>query len=90
MTPSSLVKRILVTEKATLLAESNKYVLLVAEKATKNEIKKAVKELYNVDALSVSTLRQQPKKRRFRAKISMKQEPKKAIITLKNGQKIEV
>ena len=90
MTPTSLIKRILVTEKSGFLAGIDKYVLLVAPKATKNEIKKAVKSLYGVDALSVATLRQQPRKRRFRAKISMKQEPKKAIITLKPGQKIEL
>jgi large subunit ribosomal protein L23 len=84
-----IIKRRLVTEKATLLAEMGKYAFLVNTKATKNEIKKAVKELYKVDAVSVTTINQQPRRTRYRGKETFKKQDKKAIVTLKEGQKIE-
>lgn len=84
-----LIKKILVTEKTSLQQGANQYTLLVDPAATKNEIKKAVKELYKVDALKVRTVRQQPVRRRYRGQLVLKQSPKKAIVTLKEGQKIE-
>lgn len=84
-----LIKRRIITEKATLLAEQGKYVFLVQRNATKNEIKKAVKEIYKVDATTVATIRQQPRRTRYRGKESLKQQDKKAIVTLKEGQKID-
>ena len=84
-----LIKRRLITEKASLLAEMRKYVFLVKPSATKNEIKKAVKELYKVDAVAVMTLRQKPRRTRYRGKVTFKQQDKKAIVTLKEGQKID-
>lgn len=84
-----LIKHRVITEKATLLAEQGKYVFLVQRNATKNEIKKAIKDLYKVDAVSVTTIRQQPRRTRYRGKESFKQQDKKAIITLKEGQKID-
>lgn len=84
-----LIKRRLVTEKASLLAEMGKYAFLVQRDATKNEIKKAVKELYKVDAVSVTTINQRPRRTRYRGKESFKLQDKKAIVTLKEGQKIE-
>ena len=90
MTPSlPLIKRRVITEKATLLAEQGKYIFLVQNSATKNEIKKAIKNLYKVDVSSVATIRQQPRRNRYRGKVSFKQQDKKAIVTLKKGQKID-
>lgn len=84
-----LIKRRLVTEKATLLAEMGKYVFIVQPSATKNEIKKAIKEMYKVDATAVTTINQKPRRTRYRGKVSFKQQDKKAIVTLKEGQKID-
>ncbi|OGY98685.1 MAG: 50S ribosomal protein L23 [Candidatus Liptonbacteria bacterium RIFCSPHIGHO2_01_FULL_57_28] len=84
-----LIKRRIITEKATLLAGLGKYVFLVKDSATKSEIKKAVKELYKVDATAVTTIRQKPRRTRYRGRVTMKQQDKKAIVTLKEGQKIE-
>lgn len=87
---SSVIKQILVTEKAAREQGSGKYTFLVESKATKNEIKKAVKELYKVDAIKISTLRQPSVRRRYRGQVSLKQAPKKAVVTLKSGQKIDI
>ena len=90
MTPLSLIKRAVVTEKSGMLRDLRKYVFLVDAGATKNEIKKAIKALYKVDPVSITTLNERPTKKRFRTKITMKRGDKKAIVTLKEGQKIDV
>lgn len=89
MASMPLIKRRVITEKATLLAEMRKYVFIVQPSATKNEIKKAVKEIYKVDATDVATIQQKPRRTRYRGRISFKKQDKKAIVTLKEGQKIE-
>jgi large subunit ribosomal protein L23 len=89
MSSLPLIKRRLVTEKTSLLAEQGKYVFLVQTSATKNEIKKAVKDIYKVDAVAVTTINQRPRRTRYRGKESFKQQDKKAIVTLKEGQKID-
>ncbi len=86
---ADLIKKVLVTEKSSMQQGANQYTLLVDPSATKNEIKKAVKEMYKVDALRVRTIRQQPVRRRYRGRLVLKQSPKKAIVTVKEGQKIE-
>jgi large subunit ribosomal protein L23 len=86
----SPVKKMLVTEKASILSAAGKYVFLVEPSATKTDIKKAMKELYKVDVINVRTLRQQPMRRRYRGKLVLKQAPKKAIVTVKAGQKIDI
>ncbi|MBI3589156.1 MAG: 50S ribosomal protein L23 [Candidatus Liptonbacteria bacterium] len=83
-----LIKKPLLTEKSTALNTLGKYTFVVEPEATKNEIRKAVKELYKVDVLNVNILNTQAKKRRFRNLISRKGGYKKAIVTLKAGQKI--
>jgi large subunit ribosomal protein L23 len=89
MLSTSLIRRRVITEKAVILAESGKYVFMVQPNATKNEIKKAVKEMYKVDPVAVATIRQKDRRRRYRGRVSYKQRDKKAIVTLKPGQKIE-
>ena len=89
MQSNHLIKRRVITEKATMLQEQGKYVFIVDPKATKNEIKKAVKEIYKVDPVSVTTIRQKPRRTRYRGRPSYKRQDKKAIVTLKEGQKIE-
>jgi large subunit ribosomal protein L23 len=80
----------LVTEKATNLATAGKYIFLVERSATKTDIKKAVKDLYKVDVIAIRTLNQQPIRRRYRGRLVLKLAPKKAIVTVKEGQKIDM
>lgn len=85
-----LIKRPAITEKATRLNEEGKYVFIVEPRATKNEIKKAVKEQYKVDVVRVNVVTIPPKKRRFRGLTGLRGGYRKAIVTLKDKQKIDV
>ncbi len=78
-----------VSEKATDLAEKSKYVFKVFPEANKTEIKKAVKNLYGVDVLSVNIIKIPPKKRRLGKISGFKKGYKKAIIKIKKGQKLK-
>jgi len=80
-----------ITEKATLLAEKdNQYVFKVAEDANKIEIKKAIEGLYGVKVEKVRIIKV-PKKRRRRGRIEgWRKGYKKAIVKIKEGQKIEI
>ncbi|MGC9599297.1 MAG: 50S ribosomal protein L23 [Minisyncoccia bacterium] len=91
MTDVFLIKKPWVTEKSTGLAQLGKYVFIVKPKATKQEVKKAVKEIYKVDAVAVNVVNRPPKRKRFGANIKGSQEGyRKAIVTLKAGQKIDI
>ena len=86
-----LIKKPWVTEKSTALALIGKYVFIVKQKATKQEVEKAVKEIYKVDAVAVNIVNRPPKQKRFGANIKGSQEGyRKAIVTLKEGQKIDI
>lgn len=79
-----------VTEKAADLAKKNQYIFKVAEKANKIEIKKAIENIYGVDILSVRIIKIPKKPRRLGKQRGWKKGYKKAIVKLKEGQKIEV
>ena len=87
---SSIIKRPIITERAASLSVMGKYVFMVEPRATKNEVKKAIKAIYNVDAVAVNIVMKPDKSRRFRTSKSMKSGYKKAIVTLKKGQKIDI
>ena len=79
------------TEKSTDLAALGKYVFIVKSKATKQEIKKAVKAVYKVDAVAVNIVNRPPKRKRVGGVMRGAQEGyRKAIVTLKAGQKIDL
>lgn len=79
-----------ITEAATQLAEMNKYVFRVAPKASKIQIKKSVEELYGVTVLSVKTINIHSKTR-IRGKVAGKKSGfKKAIVSLKEGDSINI
>jgi len=79
-----------ITEKATMLAEKNQYVFNVFERVTKPEIKKAIEEMYGVKVVKVRTINIPRKRRRLGRSEGFKSGYKKAIVTLKEGQKIEI
>ena len=80
----------LITEKATLLSEHNKVVFRVAAHATKEDIANAVEELFKVRVIKVNTLIQKGKTKRFRGRPGRRSDIKKAIVTLQEGQSIDI
>jgi large subunit ribosomal protein L23 len=79
-----------ITEKATLLTELNKVVFQVAKDATKDEIAAAVEELFKVRVIKVNTLITKGKTKRFRGILGKRSDVKKAIVTLQEGQTIDI
>jgi large subunit ribosomal protein L23 len=80
----------LITEKATQLSEQNKVVFKVALDSTKEEIALAVEELFKVKVTKVNTLIQKGKTKRFRGRPGRRSDMKKAIVTLQEGQSIDI
>ena len=79
-----------ITEKGARLQTLNKYLFWVDKKANKIQIKAAVEEIYKVKVASVNTTMQRGKQRRVRYVQGKSPDWKKAIVTLKEGSKIEV
>jgi large subunit ribosomal protein L23 len=87
---SFLIKKPWITEKATSLAAVRQYVFLVDGAATKPEIRKTVESLYKVNVIAVDVVNLPAKRNRFRGvKHAAGQGRRKAIVTLKDGQKID-
>ena len=85
-----IVRGPVITEKATLASEHNQVVFRVALDASKPEIKTAIEGLFKVKVKAVNTLRTNGKIKRFRGTIGRRPETKKAIVTLQEGQSIDV
>ena len=85
---ADLVIKPIITEKATLLLEENKYVFDVLPKASKPEIKAAIESLFEVKVTSVNTIRPPRKTRRVGRFIGHKPLYKRAIVTLEEGDSI--
>ena len=79
-----------ITEKATLLSEFNQVTFRVPLDASKPEIKAAVEDLFKVKVTAVNTLRQTGKLKRFKGHIGKRNDYKKAIVTLAEGQSIDI
>ena len=79
-----------ITEKATYLSEQNKVVFQVAKDATKAEIADAIQELFKVQVVKVNTLVVKGKTKRWRGRPGRRSDVKKAIVTLAEGQSIDV
>ncbi|MGD9510965.1 MAG: 50S ribosomal protein L23 [Geminicoccaceae bacterium] len=79
-----------VTEKSTRVSEHNQVVFKVRQEATKPEIKAAVEGLFNVKVTAVNTLVQKGKMKRFKGRVGFRSDVKKAIVTLAEGQNIDV
>ena len=79
-----------ITEKSTMLSETNAVVFKVAPKATKPEIKAAIEALFNVKVTNVNTIVSKGKTKRWKGKPYQRSDLKKAIITLAEGNSIDV
>ncbi len=86
------IQTVILTEKATLLSEAHgKYVFRVSPSANKLEIKRAVEQLFKKTVVSVNTANYAGKKKRERtAQFGRKPHWKKAIVTLKAGEKLDL
>jgi large subunit ribosomal protein L23 len=85
-----IIRSPVITEKTTILSEHNKVVFKVAEDATKDEIAAAIEALFNVHVVKVNTLVTKGKTKRFRGIPGRRSDVKKAIVTLQEGQSIDV
>lgn len=86
------IRTVILTEKATLLSEKhNQYVFRVSPKANKLEIKRAVEQLFNKKVVNVNTANFAGKKKRERtASFGRRAHWKKAVVTLKEGEKLDL
>ena len=79
-----------ITEKSTNLNALNKLTFKVAKDANKSSIKKSIEKLYKVEVIKVNTILSKPSVKMVRGKVGSKTGYKKAIVTLKEGQTIDM
>ena len=79
-----------ITEKSTLVAEENKVIFRVPLSATKPEIREAIERLFKVDVTKVNTILVKGKTKRFRGRLGRRSDFKKAIVTLAEGQSVDI
>ena len=86
----TVIKAPVITEKATMISEHNQVACYVDISANKNEIKDAFEALFNVTVLKVNTLRQTGKNKRFKGRLGTRADYKKAMVTLKEGDQVDL
>jgi large subunit ribosomal protein L23 len=79
-----------ITEKSTMMSEQNAVVFKVAKTASKPEIKAAVEAIWNVKVTGVNTMVTKGKSKRWKGKPYERSDEKKAIVTLADGQSIDI
>tara|TARA_B100000686_G_scaffold265902_1_gene280502 strand:+ start:864 stop:1157 length:294 start_codon:yes stop_codon:yes gene_type:complete len=79
-----------ITEKSTSLSEFNKVVFKVHKGANKNSIKRSIEKIFKVNVIKINTINLRPKTKIVRNKKTFKSGIKKAIVTLKKGQSIDL
>ena len=85
-----VIKALIRTEKSTVYEPLGKYLFLVNKSCNKTEIKKAVEAIYKVKVADVNTAINRGKMKRVRYQVGKTADFKRAIVTLKAGQKIDV
>ena len=85
-----IIRRPIITEKATMASENGTVAFEVSINSTKNQIKNAIENLFNVKVNSVNTLIIKGKVKRFRGKLGKRRDLKKAYVTLAEGNTIDV
>ena len=88
--PRDIILKPIVSEKSYGLLDENKYTFIVDPRANKTEIKIAVEAIFNVKVTGVNTINRQGKRRRTRYGFGKKADTKRAIITLAEGQSIDI
>ena len=85
-----IIRAPVITEKSTIISEHNQVSFRVPVTATKPEIRAAIEGLFKVKVTAVNTIRQKGKVKRFRGTIGKRPDYKKAIVTLKEGDSIDI
>jgi large subunit ribosomal protein L23 len=85
-----IIRAPVITEKATNVSEHNQVIFRVALTATKRQVKTAVEGLFNVNVTAVNTIRVMGKLKRFRGRPGQRSDYKKAVVTLHQGQRIDI
>ncbi|MEQ8822251.1 MAG: 50S ribosomal protein L23 [Sumerlaeia bacterium] len=88
--PYDVLVRPIITERALRGQEDNKFTFKVAIDASKNDVRSAIEEAFGVKVVSVNTVKTKGKSRRTRYGIGKKPDVKKAVITLAEGQSLEL
>ncbi|HHV93920.1 MAG TPA: 50S ribosomal protein L23 [Firmicutes bacterium] len=86
----SIIRRPVISERTMDLMQQNKYTFEVDIKATKPQIREAVEQIFNVEVEKVNTMRVRGKRRRMGRTEGKRPDWKKAIVTVKEGQRIEL
>lgn len=87
---SRVIRRPLISEKSAGFAEEGKYVFLVHDGVTKSEVKKAVERVYGVHVIKTNAVTQKEKVKRVGRGIHTVHRPKKVVVTLKKGEKLDI
>ena len=90
MTAHEIIIRPIVSERSFSFMEENKYTFEVARTANKYQIKDAIEELFGVHVVRVNTLNVKPKKKRVRYVAGYTRQWKKAVVTIAEGESIEI
>ena len=90
MHPLEVIRRPMITEKSTLLQEQDKYVFEVSPEANKTQVKQAVEDVFDVEVVAVNMMNIKGKSKRFGPRMARGKSRKKAIVSLKRGDKIEI
>ncbi len=85
-----VIRSPVITEKATTASEQDKVVFIVSDTATKPQIKQAVEALFEVKVKAVNTLNRKGKTKRFRGIPGKQSDTKRAVVTLAEGESIDV
>ena len=85
-----IIKAPVITQKSQIAKEAGQYTFKVDPRANKTEIKAAIEKIFDVKVTSIKTINEKPKKRRVGRYTGMTNRSKKAIVTLKEGQTIDL
>jgi large subunit ribosomal protein L23 len=88
--PRDIIIRPIVSEKSYAGLERNTYTFLVAPDANKTEIKEAIQQIWNVGVLNVNTMNRKGKVKRTRIATGKRPDQKRAVVTLRPGDAIEI
>ena len=90
MNPNQVLIQPMITEKSTILQEAGKYVFRVAPRANKIEIRQAVESSFRVKVLDVNVTKVRGKQKRFGPRYKKRPDTKKALVTLRRGDRIQI
>ena len=85
----SIIKKPITTEKSTNLQQYNQYTFLVSKDSNSNEIKQAIENIFKVKVIKINTSITRGKLKSFKGTIGFRNDTKKAIVTLKEGNTID-